>query len=367
MQAAKGFCMSFSWVFLKTSLPMSIWTSTWCQRDAGTPRCKPITPHLHSCSCSTPSGSCSTTDLPRGEEKATQQWVGNSQVTSHVPSLQAGNGAEAQEPPASRLVSHSEASREIVPIRSLFQGVSTCRLWKPWPLGSCVAVWSLPRFCLASQTGSCLHGGHQTVGHVRVQIQLLKMILIAAFLRLQLQGWWKVVEQMLFLMVPDYIMVDLLLTASISHFYISPQPKLQSATVLHIPSWPGILSAVGHPCDWGCWAHVSAQPHFILFLCSHSCLYPLDGGGESTHGPRTLIHQLRSTEVRWWGQLAFIYRITESLGLEKAPNIIKASLWQRPPCQPNSSTKCHIQSLNIIPVNVNFRSYWVANHICLWD
>lgn len=143
------------------------------------------------------------------------------------------------------------------------------------------------------------------------------------------------------------------------------------AAKCHSPSHPLLA---WHPvcCGASVWLRVlstrlcPASFHPFPVPC-HSCLYPLDGGGESTHGPRTLIHQLRSTEVRWWGQLAFIYRITESLGLEKAPNIIKASLWQRPPCQPNSSTKCHIQSLNIIPVNVNFRSYWVANHICLWD
>lgn len=35
-------------------------------------------------------------------------------------------------------------------------------------------------------------------------------------------GWWKVIEQIPFLKVPDYILVGLLLTTSISHFYIPP-------------------------------------------------------------------------------------------------------------------------------------------------
>lgn len=63
-------------------------------------------------------------------------------------------------------------------------------------------------------------------------------------------------------------------------WYFSPwccltQSDLQSAVVLlHIPSYPGMPSASGPLCGWGCWAPMSAQPYLMLSLYSHSCLYP---------------------------------------------------------------------------------------------
>lgn len=73
------------------------------------------------------------------------------------------------------------------------------------------------------------------------------------------------------------------LTSDIFHqslWYFSPwcslvQSHLQSAVVLlHSPSYPGIPSAVGHLSGQGCWAPFSTQPHLVLPLYSHSCLYP---------------------------------------------------------------------------------------------
>lgn len=126
---------------------------------------QPSSPAQHStegsCSCSTPLGN--TTDLPTGEEKATQHWVGSSQVMSHVPSLQTGSVSEAQEPSASYSVSQLEAGREMDPIRSLFQEARPA--WEHpqavKALASGVLCYSLGSvsvsFCLTNQTGSCLH------------------------------------------------------------------------------------------------------------------------------------------------------------------------------------------------------------------
>lgn len=97
---------------------------------------------------------------------------------SHVPSLQAGNRAEEQEPPASHLVSQLEASREMVPIKSLFQGARPAweHLQAVKALASGVFCGSLgpDKFLSYKPDSSCLHRGHWPMGHVWVQIQLFE-------------------------------------------------------------------------------------------------------------------------------------------------------------------------------------------------
>lgn len=99
MQAAKGLASAHFFFFLRLPCQCQSEHVPGAKGIQGHPGAKPSPAQCSSassCSCSTPLGSCSTTEEEKAAEQRVLQRVGNSQVMSHVPSLQAGNGAEAQ-------------------------------------------------------------------------------------------------------------------------------------------------------------------------------------------------------------------------------------------------------------------------------
>lgn len=92
---------------------------------------------------------------------------------------------------------------------------------------------------------------------------------------------------------------------------------------------------------------ISSLPCTVTLACTH-----LDGGGESTQGPTSLDQHRHSNEDSW-------HSFTESCNHQgwKDPQCHQSQPLTNPSMTTKLQHQCHIQSLNIVPVNINFQSY----------